>query len=453
MVLVTRQAMSDDDGTFTSGTAVNKAFVDQIYGQVDAQTHSATNPLQTPIETTDEVVLARDSFDSLADRLDDMEGGSGATLEELQDQLTVLNLVRNPDLDYWSAGNSTVPDGYNLAGTGVAIVKTGPAQVDTFTFGAGTYTAKVTYGSATVKYGQTSIATISASAFTRVRSKTVSASVIVKTSVPSQCKLVIDDGVGTTASTYHPGDGTTQVLTVSRTLSGTATRLQVYLQMDVGGSAYVAGLVIVFGGVAPQDWTYGSWFPGYTSTLPGQMLPEAQTSHGIKTFARGHPLFEPGASTDDEYAAVLGTSFVSVNSTVNTGAVETVFVTRDVPANTFDVVGRVMRIRSTIIINGSTANPKTLRFYWGNNLVGSDHLCNASAAGHCILTVDVVKSSADAQRITVQYNNSLGGDNADNDIFIETRTDDDGSPITWEIRALTTTGGDMEHYTTYEWIG
>lgn len=69
MTVVSRQAMSDDDGTFTFGTAVNKAFIDAIYDQIDDQTHSAANPTIKPKAITDEVVTARGGEANLAAKL------------------------------------------------------------------------------------------------------------------------------------------------------------------------------------------------------------------------------------------------------------------------------------------------------------------------------------------------------------------------------------------------
>lgn len=65
MTVVTRQAMSDDDGTFTFGTAINKAFVDQVYDQIDDQAHSTVNPTVKPKTITDEVITARNGQASL----------------------------------------------------------------------------------------------------------------------------------------------------------------------------------------------------------------------------------------------------------------------------------------------------------------------------------------------------------------------------------------------------
>lgn len=70
MTLATRQPMTDDGGLFTTGTVVNKAFIDQLYDQLDAQCHSTTNTTLAPKAITDEVVTARGSKASLDARLD-----------------------------------------------------------------------------------------------------------------------------------------------------------------------------------------------------------------------------------------------------------------------------------------------------------------------------------------------------------------------------------------------
>lgn len=72
MTLVTRQGMADDSGVFTDGTVVNKAFFDQIYGQIDDQCHSTTSVTTQalkPKAITDEVVAARGNRASLDARI------------------------------------------------------------------------------------------------------------------------------------------------------------------------------------------------------------------------------------------------------------------------------------------------------------------------------------------------------------------------------------------------
>lgn len=69
MTVVVRPAMSDDDGTFTFGTALNKAFMDAVLDTIDDQTHSTVNPTVKPKTITDEVVTARGVEANLAAKL------------------------------------------------------------------------------------------------------------------------------------------------------------------------------------------------------------------------------------------------------------------------------------------------------------------------------------------------------------------------------------------------
>jgi hypothetical protein len=70
VTLIVHPAMSDDSGTKTDGTVVNKAFIDALIALVDDQTHSAANPTVKPKTATDEVIAGRGGYASLDARFD-----------------------------------------------------------------------------------------------------------------------------------------------------------------------------------------------------------------------------------------------------------------------------------------------------------------------------------------------------------------------------------------------
>jgi hypothetical protein len=115
VTLVVRQAMSDDDGTFTSGTGVGKTFVDQVYDQIDDQAHSTTNPTLKPKVITDEVVTARGSKAALGTRLD-VALNSDGTLKALTDVSAVASGIVNLSAQTLGQGTKSVQAG---ASTGV----------------------------------------------------------------------------------------------------------------------------------------------------------------------------------------------------------------------------------------------------------------------------------------------------------------------------------------------
>lgn len=299
MVLVTRQSMTDDSGTFTDGTAVNKAFVDQVYDQIDAQVHSTTNTTVTPKAITDEVVTARGSKASLDARLDIVLNEDGTlktqaslfTVAEFQAGLGSRNVAVNGDLDDWSAGASAAPDNFTLAT--VTIVRTGSGEADTNTFGAGRYAAKLTRAAADGDLRQAVIASADFANYANVKGQKVGVAVKVNTGTANLARVTVDDGATTTSSAFHTGSGgvtegtltNVQTLTVVHTISGSATKLEVLLEMkNTSGDAYFGGLVVVFAPYAPSDWQPLSAERDATATRRGLVSTGNQTWEGTKTF-------------------------------------------------------------------------------------------------------------------------------------------------------------------------
>lgn len=260
--------MADDDGTFTTGTVVTKAFVDQVYDQLDDQAHSTTNPTVKPKATTDEVILARGSLGTLDARLDVSLNEDGtpkavagqATETEIARVQGQHNLVANGEMEWWDGGAAVAPRGWQLAGASAAVARSGPGEGDTTVVNAGQYAAKVTQGGGGALCTLTN-AVITASQMTRwtnIRGRKLAVAAQVRTSVGTFARIVVDDGVTTTASAYHVGDGT--VVTIApavHTLSLSATKIDVYLEMAAGHgnqTAYVGGLTAVFSDVAQTNW-------------------------------------------------------------------------------------------------------------------------------------------------------------------------------------------------------
>lgn len=254
--------MSDDSGTFDNGTIVNKAFVDDILDEVDDQCHSTTNPTIKPKATTDEVVTARGSKASLDARLDVALNDDGtlktqATLVTAAQaaQLPQSNVVLNDTFIIWPAGDSSAPAGWTLAGTGAAVARAGTGLGDTKRK-VGDFCAKVTYGSATLTLSQDVLPTAAFSRVNHLQGEDVGLGAWVWADAASQSRVYVTDGVSTTYSSYHTGDGTWQWLSVAHTLSGSASKLTVGISVGSGASnpAYLSGVTLIFGEVAPDNW-------------------------------------------------------------------------------------------------------------------------------------------------------------------------------------------------------
>jgi hypothetical protein len=263
--------MADDGGDFTTGTVVTKAFVDQVYDVVDDQCHSSSNPTIKPKATTDEVVTARGSKASLDARLDVALNEDGtpkavagqATETQVSRAEGKTNLVRNGEMEFWDSG-SAAPEGWTLAGTGASIARSGPSESDTTVVNAGPYAAKVTRGVGTLTLTTTPITTAQFARWGNIKGRKVTASAQVLTSAVGAVRIVIDDGVTTTASAFHTGGGAVETLAPAvHTISNSGTKLSVYLEITSGSGniAYVGGVVVVFGDIALENWIPDSTRP------------------------------------------------------------------------------------------------------------------------------------------------------------------------------------------------
>ncbi len=267
MTVVVRQAMSDDTGVFIDGTVVNKAFVDQVYDVVDDQCHSSTNPTIKPKATTDEVIAARGSKASLDARLDVALNEDGtpkavagqATETEVSRVQGQLNHVPNGEMEFWENGAALAPRDWTLAGAGAVIARSGVGEGDTTTVDAGQYAAKVTAGGGAVATLTNTF--ITTSQFTRwgnIKGRKIAVSAQIRASNASSVRIIVDDGVTTTASSYHTGGGTVENIPVLHTVSNSGTKLAVYLEVAVNITAYVGGVVAVFSDVGLTNWIVDS---------------------------------------------------------------------------------------------------------------------------------------------------------------------------------------------------
>lgn len=293
MSLVTRQAMSDDSGIFTDGSIVNKAFIDQIYDQQDDQGHSTTNPTIKPKAITDEVVTARGNLANLNARISAVVDANGvpvpsasAVTEAQAAELPQSNCVLNDTFIIWAAGDAVAPTGWVLAGTGAACARAGTGLADTKRK-VGDFCAKLTFGSATLTLAQD---VLPAAAFSRVdhlKTEPVGFGAWVWANAASQARLYVTDGVVTTFSSFHTGDGSWQFLTVEHTISGSGTHLEVGISVGSGAAnpVYLSGATLIFSDIAPANWrptpnTVGTVF------LPVQGAQTTGTAKGWYTYNR-----------------------------------------------------------------------------------------------------------------------------------------------------------------------
>lgn len=348
--------MVDDSGLFTDGTPVDKAFMDAVMDETDDQCHSTTNPTVKPKAITDEVIAARGNLADLDTRISavvDEDGNPVAAAGQATETQVALeegnvNLVLNSDLETWTAGTTSAPDNYTLAGAGAAILKSGPAQADTTDLGAGTYCARVTSGAgaaATLK--QEIISAAEMSRYRAIRGRKVGFTIRGKASVASALRIVVDDGAVQTASTYHAGDGQEAYLTVVHPISGSATKLDVYAEVALGANvAYVGGFTVVFSALAPAAWTPG--WDRYRAAILEDSVPSQADLNDL------------GTTT----IVIGGRLSTNVTPVGNVGGGEDNLMTYAVPAGLLASTGQALRVTCWGTF-GATGAVKRIRAYFG----------------------------------------------------------------------------------------
>ena len=263
----------DDDGSLTLGTEIDKAVFDAIKASIEADMYSTTNPTVTAENAIDEVVQARGSKASLDARLDvalneDGTLKSQATLVTASDagSLPQVNTVVNETFLIWAAGDSAAPTGWTLAGTGAAVARAGTGLGDT-NKKVGDFCAKLTFGSTTLTLVNNVITTAAMTRLSQIPGTSIGFGAWVKSAVASQVRVYVTDGVTTTYTSYHTGDGTWQWLSTTHDISASGTKLDIGVSVESSAAnpAYFSGVTLVFGELAPAGWrpaptAYGTVF-------------------------------------------------------------------------------------------------------------------------------------------------------------------------------------------------
>jgi hypothetical protein len=191
--------------------------------------------------------------------------------DALEKALFGVNLMADPTFLIWQAGDSAAPAHYVLAGAGATIARCGTGLGDT-NRKVGKFCAKVTGSGATATLTQQLLTTTTYD--DHLDALTISYGAWVRCVSGSSAKLVIDDGAATTSSAFHTGSSTWEWLTVSRSLSASATKLAAQLSVVSGVSAHFSGPTMTVGEVAPGYYvsapvTYGTIFLPSGGTLSG----------------------------------------------------------------------------------------------------------------------------------------------------------------------------------------
>ncbi len=252
----------DDDGSLTLGTEVDKAVFDAIKASIEADMYSSTNPTVTAENVIDEVVTARGSKASLDARLDVALNDDGTLKSQASlvtaasaQKLPQTNTVVNDVFLIWAAGDSSAPTSWTLAGTGAACARAGTGLGDTARK-VGDFCAKLTYGSTTLTLYNTVLSTAAFTRLSHLQGKTLGFGAWVKSAVASQARVYITDGVTTTYTSYHTGDGTWQWLSTTHSISASGTKIEIGIAVESSAAnpVYLSGVTCIFGDTAPEDW-------------------------------------------------------------------------------------------------------------------------------------------------------------------------------------------------------
>lgn len=158
------------------------------------------------------------------------------------------NLLTNPGFEVWQRGNG--PFTANLAYTADRWVF---AQGGTSTVSITRDTTNLAPGS---QYSLAAVYTHNAPSYlfqrnelyTQLTSKQVTFGCWVKCVTANAARLALSDNVTATFGAYHPGDGLWHLLTVTATISATATTVDTQLRLDASCTAWFDNATLVTGG-------------------------------------------------------------------------------------------------------------------------------------------------------------------------------------------------------------
>ncbi|HUW58423.1 MAG TPA: hypothetical protein VMZ92_17435, partial [Planctomycetota bacterium] len=284
----------EDDGSGQIGTVWNKTWKDAERASIEDQVHSATNPTIKPKTTTDLVKTAGGSCTDLPTRLDvalNADGTPKAVAGQASEaQVSAIighgNWVQNDNFLIWAKGDAVAPTSWVL--DTITAARAGTGLGDTTTK-CGPYCVKLTRAAVDGSLSQFLMNTtsfgVSGACF---QGRTFGFGCWIKTSVSTQARLRLYDGVTSSYTDYHVGDGTWKWYSGTHTLSGSATQIKVFADMlNSSGDAYFSGVTVVPGTLPPSDWVP---CPMVTGTIKWQKVGSVAVVADIDRFDHWRPL-------------------------------------------------------------------------------------------------------------------------------------------------------------------
>lgn len=166
-----------------------------------------------------------------------------------------INYAFNADLEIRGAGDGAPPTGWTMVGAGAV------ASKDTTTghWKTGTSSAGLQRAGTDCYYAQDVSLIPDSGPPAWWQNRQVTAGAWVRATVASRARIGLNDGVGSSFSAYHTGGSSLEWLTVTRTLSGSATKVEIRLQVDTGNTTAQFDSAVLVVGASVSDFLPSSW--------------------------------------------------------------------------------------------------------------------------------------------------------------------------------------------------
>jgi hypothetical protein len=278
-----------------------------------------------------------------------------------------LNHAFNSSMEIWGAGAAAAPTGWTLSGAGATVAKNTTAGQ--FKLGAAS-AALTRVGTDCMLYQD--IDTIADyGPVDRWQGRTVSFGCWVRATVASRAKISIEDGVGSTASSFHSGGSTYEFLTVTRTIDAAATRVRIRLEVVTGNTVAQFDGAVMDEASAIYRWIASSWRGRKAILAAG--CSTTQAAGLTRYYMQGGP----NATEADVLAVLPFAKYVVRRLTVHVngapGGAETVVVT--LRKNSVDTA-----VTATVTGAGTSAVDSTNELYFDGGTIDFKAVTSGGAA-------------------------------------------------------------------------
>ena len=166
-----------------------------------------------------------------------------------------INYAYNADMQVWGSGTGLAPTGWTTFGGSATAAKNTTAGQ----FKTGIASAALTRSGTDCYFAQDVSAIVDYGPVGWWQNRQVTIGAWVRATVASRARIGINDGVGSSFSAYHSGGSAFEWLTVTRTLSGSATKVECRLQVDTGNTTAQFDSVALVVGASVSDFIPSSW--------------------------------------------------------------------------------------------------------------------------------------------------------------------------------------------------